>query len=151
MAKKKKDKKKGSPVAIILLLVIAIVAIVVMQQSALFVMFALLPSVAAYPVDRSPNKEKFKAITAMNLAGIWPYVAELGQQGFTQEATYMMMSDVYAWAVVYGAAALGYALVWISPLFTLSLMELMARMKLHHLEHRQEKLVREWGDRIKEE
>ena len=62
-----------------------------------------------------------------------------------------IMSDIYAWLAMYGAAALSIALLWMGPSLAAGSYDLTARTRLAKLRYRKKQLLREWGDEMVQE
>lgn len=92
-------------------------AATVALPSVILLVLGLLPSWIAFVVDRNVGKVAGKCVLAMNLVGVAPYplnqwvVGGAGQA----DAAFAALSDPYSWAVMYGAASLGWLLYFGVP------------------------------------
>ncbi len=67
-------RSKWLPVWIVLFLVLT----VLMQHAFLFIFIALLPSIVAYIVDSKPGHPIFISVSALNFAGLLPFLFDMG-------------------------------------------------------------------------
>lgn len=145
-SKPKGDKRK---IALLLLLIISLALSVVIRHTFLFMLVALLPTIVAYIVDRSEAKSTFQSVMACNLAGMLPYFAKMIHSGNSPSLVQMQMSNVLMWLVIYGAAAIGWCMLWLWPYLAFFIIKTMAAKETFQLDLQQRKLTEEWGPEIK--
>lgn len=144
--KVKGKKKKGSRLnTIILGLVGSLFLIYFINFAALLVMLGLLPSFVAGYVDRSPDLAKAKVVTACNIAGIVPFVADLMRQGITSSNVHGVLLSGGTWVVILGAAGLGWALVWGFPRGAHAVLDFIQKSNVAAMHKRQQQIIDEWG------
>jgi len=105
----------------------------------------LAPAITALFVDTEQGKPRVHTLVALNLAGSAPYFGELIAHGGTLAATCAILSNVYAWFAMYGAAAVGFGLLWLGPHVAAVWLDFLSRTEAARLRHRQEALTAEWG------
>lgn len=143
---KGKKKKKGSRLQTIILGFFGtLILIYFINFAALLVLLGLLPSFVAGYIDRSPDLAKAKVVTACNLAGIVPFVADLLRQGITSSNVHSVLLSGYTWVVMLSAAGLGWVLVWGFPKGAHAVLEYMNKNNVAGLRKRQQQIVDEWG------
>ncbi len=75
----------------------------------------MAPAMMAYLTDETPGKYAFRAVAAFNLAGLAPYLIESLSLANTMSAALLRATDVSMWFTIYGAAMIGWLLVWFAP------------------------------------
>ena len=93
-----------------------IIIVVVITGALAFPSFIILacgmpPALAAALIDNRPGRYASYCVMAANLAGIAPVLAALWFGGNTVSLALMLISDVYVWLGMYGAAASGCVLI----------------------------------------
>lgn len=156
MAKEKKPKTKkaksgkgGGKLLTFLLLANGLVLTFVIQYSFIFLLVALLPSVVAHIVDRTPGKHQFHTVLACNIAGLAPYMSQLLMHKNSLSAVQMMLSNPLVWFMIYSAAAIGWLMVWLLPYGVSMCIHMMNVKEILVRENLQKKLVNEWGPELK--
>lgn len=145
---KGKKKKGGRLKTIILGLFGTLILIYFINFAALLVLLGLLPSFVAGYVDRSPDHAKAKVVTACNLAGIVPFVADLLRQGITSSNVHSVLLSGYTWMVMLSAAGLGWALVWGFPKGAHAVLEYTHKNNIAAMRKRQQQIIDEWGQDV---
>lgn len=136
--------KKWGLVLSILLLPLA----VILKMGLFFLMIGMLPTWLAFVLRRDAEGYALSTVAAFNFAGIFPDLLGISMQSGTPRALTDKLTDISVWLSVYGAAALGWAIVWLSPSIAMLFFEEIYRSRLRHLEHLQKKLEDEWGPQI---
>lgn len=108
----------------------------------------LLPTLVAMVVDSHPRRYAARAVGAMNVAGILPFLVGLWQTGHGVVSAMEILTDVFAWLVIYSAAALGWLLHLGMPEISGLLMQISSRRRIRRLEARQRRLISEWGPEV---
>lgn len=145
-AKKKQSGKKGST---LMILGISLLMIAGIGYSFILVIVGMLPSLIARVIDRTPNAFRFKTVAAMNFSGILPYLSILIRQGNSLGAVKEMMGNGTMWLFIYGAAAIGWAIVWLAPYTIKYVLLVFGKSRIASLESDQATLVEEWGEAVK--
>ena len=108
----------------------------------------LPPALVAALVDDQPGRHASSCVLAANLSGIAPILMALWTGGNTIGLATMLLSDVYVWLGMYGAAALGWVLIWLWPLVIEFTLAFAANQRIRKLRVYQERLMEEWGDAL---
>jgi hypothetical protein len=108
----------------------------------------LLPTLIAMFIDLKTGKSESIAVGTLNVAGILPFVANLWVGGHTLVKSFAIVSDVYAWLVMYGAAAAGFGLLQVMPQAALKAIDALSRRRVGKIKERQAELIKEWGSDI---
>jgi hypothetical protein len=137
--------RKGMVAAWISALVITLVLVTTAPTVAMFIGAGLAPTLAAALIDRDPEKFAAISVGALNLAGLSPYVVRMF---IYPGAAQMMMSDMFIWLVIYGAAAVGWGFYIGFPVVAVRLADLRAEWRVRELKRRQETLVEDWGPEV---
>ena len=130
-----------------LLLIIMVVVITGVLAFPSFIILAcgLPPALAAALIDNRPGRHASYCVMAANLAGIAPVLAALWFGGNTVSLALMLMSDVYVWLGIYGAAAAGWVMIWILAYVMELSLALIANYGIGKRRADQQGLVGEWG------
>ncbi len=142
MARVGKRKKKGSMLTVILLLIPA--GLVVLPTSILFGI-GMIPTMVAYVIDRDPEKSAPITVGGLNFCGCMPFAIDLWKHNHTIAAAGKIFADPVAWLVMYGAAAVGWALYFGIPPAVANLEVLRAEKRVDGLKQKKVALVQEWG------
>ncbi|MBI3453720.1 MAG: hypothetical protein HY057_12995 [Rhodospirillales bacterium] len=108
----------------------------------LFALGGFAPTIVALIVDRDPEKYAAISVGALSVAAMLPYGID------TLAKNRPILNDVYAWLVVYGAAAIGWAIYIVMPSLAVVLADLGVDMRQRELRRRQETLIKEWGPEV---
>lgn len=106
------------------------------------------PALAAALIDNRPGRYASYCVMAANLAGIVPVLTALWFGGNSAGLAMMLMSDVYVWLSIYGAAATGWVLIWLFTYIAEFMLALMASIRVRKLHSIQAGMVAEWGPGI---
>lgn len=125
-------------------------AATVALPSVILLVLGLLPSWIAFVVDRNVGKVAGKCVLAMNLVGVAPYLLNQWAVGGAgqADAAFAALSDPYSWAVMYGAASLGWLLYFGVPHVVALVVEMRATQRKEKLARLREELIGEWGEEI---
>lgn len=145
---KTKSAGKGGKLSFLLLILLSLALIVVIKHSFIFLMIGMMPSIISYLIDPHPRKLRYKIIRNFNLAGVLPSAIGLVQQGNTIAAVHGALSNPYSWAMMYGAAVIGFLIVWLAPAICYLMLELSSASQINRLKKAQETLQEEWGTGI---
>lgn len=119
---------------------------------AIVLVIGMVPSVVSiavsYGVDRGP---KLMTISLFNLSGVIPILMDLQGPRYSGMGVMAVITDVYAWFVMYGAAGIGIAANWIGPFFAAAILSYLGRIDAHKLKVTRAQLVKEWGDSLTKE
>ena len=112
--------------------------------------FGLLPAIVAWTVDRSTEKAAAYSVGCLNLAGVFPYLLPVWFARDGIGAAMNILTDALALAVMYGAAACGWALFLSLPLAVWMVQKAVAERRVTKLKADQQVLVEQWGQQVAE-
>jgi hypothetical protein len=128
-----------------ILLVLCLVGAVVLKLSFIFLFIGMMPAMVAYVIDLDKHKYICSTVAALNFAGVFPDMMNIYNAGSTFDVVKDKLIDPFIWLIMYGAAAVGWAVVWVSPLIAAMFLEGLYRARILHLEGIQKKMEDEWG------
>ena len=108
----------------------------------------MAPTMTAFIGDRTPGRFLTKCVAGMNFAGVIPSLYHLWSTGHDLSTAMKVITDVYAWLLMYGAAAMGWALFMGLPGAVAMFRALNAKRRIYVLTEKQKDLINEWGDCI---
>jgi hypothetical protein len=108
----------------------------------------LLPTLVAFVVDVHPRKYAARSVGFLNFAGTLPFLISLWSGHHDLISAMRILTDVYAWLVIYSAAAVGWIIYLGMPSVAGFLMEINAARRVHKLDAQRKKLIAEWGEDI---
>ncbi len=118
---------------------------------AALIVVGLAPSLVALFFDHGAfRRPRLITLCCFNLAGFFPYFAQLLNAHDRVGEFFSMITDIYVWAVIYGATALGAGLLWIGPFLAAIVLQALNDERIKEVEKRQLALVKEWGAEVKE-
>ena len=106
------------------------------------------PALVAALVDDRSGRHASICVLAASMVGIVPILISLWLGGNSIVTDMTLMSDVYVWFGMYGAAAMGWMLVWACPVVTEIALMISATLRINKLRSYQKGLVEEWGDPV---
>ncbi len=141
--------KRRVPYVVQIGLSIAVVAALVLSLPTVVLLFlGLLPAMVAFIVDDNPRKYVTKCVVASNFAGVWFFLLRLWTGEHSLAETMAILTDVYAWLLMYSAAALGWLCYLWFPSIAALFMEMTAERRIAGLKLKQKKLIKEWGEGV---
>ncbi|MHA1597425.1 MAG: acyl-CoA synthetase [Alphaproteobacteria bacterium] len=125
---------------------VAFVGIIVMSlPTVLIIIFGLLPTFVAWVIDRTKGKPAAFCVGGINMCGVFPYLLQLWMGDNTMDAAITIMTDVFALAVMYGAAGFGWMIYQSLPTVVTTFLTAIAQHRVSTLRAEQRDLVEEWG------
>lgn len=116
--------------------------------TAMLLAVGLAPTLVAFIVDMSPGRYLMRSVAGLNIAAVVPFLHKLWVGGHTMSLAVSIATDVYAWLVIYSAAAVGWLLFLGLPGAVAVFRQLSAKRRVYMLRERQKTLIAEWGDSI---
>src|SRR5690349_5851955 len=104
-AERRRKKGRGSSSGMFTMLLIMAPIGLIFLPSTILLAVGMIPTVVAYVVDRDPDETAPMTVGGLNLAGVVTFLISLWQAGHTMTALTKVLTDPFAWLVVYGAAA----------------------------------------------
>ncbi|MBM3582720.1 MAG: hypothetical protein FJX37_12245 [Alphaproteobacteria bacterium] len=116
--------------------------------SMIVVLVGMVPTLIALVVDRNPRKLSAATIASLNFAGVLPYLVKLWSKSQSLENALNIVVDVFALAVMYGAAGFGLMIYMTVPAFVASIFMVISQRRIAVLRETQRKIIDEWGESI---
>lgn len=123
----------------------------IMSSTVLFLSLAMLPTLVSLIMDRK-NEERYKwlCIGGTNFAGALFYLFQLWFKNATLSNAVFLFFQIKTVIVVYGCAAVGYAIYKVAPLVIVNFQILSAQRRVSSLRNMQKKLIEQWGYEVAE-
>ena len=116
----------------------------------LLLAFGMLPTLAAFTVDRTIGKSKTICVGFMNFAGCFPFLLDFwmtfGEQNLENALT--IIADVETVIIIYLLAAGGYAIDIAITGITTSIITQTSTNRVKKINETQKKLQKDWGDKV---
>lgn len=153
MAKKEKPAKtktgggyKLSGKAKFLMMLGTIGSIILLQQSTVMLLIGMLPAIVAIIVDNTHGKSWAKTVFCFNLAGLLPALLDVYiGDGNTMASLQLHMGDMTMWLTTYGAAGMGWVVIWLSPLIAEQYLQYYYRSCITSCKRKMARLDEEWS------
>lgn len=140
------QKKKNSRAALVL---IGFLVVIFATPTALLILGGLIPTYAAWMMDRERGKLTTVTIGALNVAALTPLLLELWDDHSIDTALKMLASP-FLWILMLGGAGVGWVLAQVVPSIIVTIISARNKMKLETIRARQKQLTDEWGTSITE-
>jgi hypothetical protein len=111
----------------------------------LVLLFGMAPTGVACVVDPSRGKHAALTVGGMNFAAVFPVLCDLWLHGHSVNAAGAVLTDVFAMAMIYVAAAFGWSLHLGVPAIAGAIRQVRSAAKVARLRMRQQQLVDAWG------
>jgi len=121
---------------------------ILMLPTTFVIVVGLLPTIAAFLIDRSVRKLKSVTVAAMNIAGIVPFLLELWTAGNSFDLAFQLVVNPKSIVMMYGAAAIGYLISWLTTNAVAAYELQKAKMRMKAIKKRQKELVDRWGEDV---
>ena len=105
----------------------------------------MLPTLAAMITDLRNEKYATLCVGCMNFTGVLPFMIRLWTEGHSYDQAFTVIADPFTWLVMYGAAALGWAIYFVAPGIVGMFIGMRTEQRIQRLRRRQRDLVEEWG------
>ncbi len=109
---------------------------------------AMLPTLGAYTIDSHASMCLTRSVGFLNFAGTWPFLLQLWTGSNSLLQSTKILTDPYAWLLIYSAAALGWLFYLGFPTLSLALQGHAAEQQAERLRNAQQKLEDEWGPEV---
>lgn len=110
--------------------------------------FGMLPSIAAYVIDQTRERYATFCVASINFCGVFPYLMDLWFGNHTLYEATNIMADVFALFIMFGAAAIGWAIFLGMPPIISSFLSVIAQQRVNTLRSQQKTLIEEWGEAV---
>ncbi len=142
-------RKGGSRGGVVVFLVTAMVMGALFVPTAILLVAGMMPTLAALLIDRDEKKSTTVAVGLLNAAGVAPFVVRLWSQGQTLEQSFAIVSQVNTWLFMYGAAAIGWLVLYSVPGVIHVVLVQRAKLRIADIETRQQTLRELWGEEVR--
>ena len=147
-AQRAADKRRFSYLLQVGLSIAVVAALVFSLPTVVLLFLGLLPAMVAFIVDDNPRKYATKCVVATNFAGTWFFLLELWTGDHSLAEAMAILTDVYAWLLIYSSAALGWLCYLWFPSIAALFMEMTAGRRIAGLRSKQKKLIETWGEGV---
>ena len=130
-----------------MLIAIMVVGMITISMASLVLLFfAMVPTIVAFLIDRTPQRYSTFCVGGMNFSGVFYYLMELWGGAHDVAQAFQILTDVFALLIIYGAAAFGWLLYLLVPPVVAAVLTVIARRRVESLRDIQTRLVEEWGE-----
>jgi len=129
-------------------IVLLLPAAAVLLPTTLVLTVCMMPTLAAWLVDRQPGRALATSVCLLNLAGSLPGVIGVWTAGHDVAAAQWVLSDAVTWLAAYGAAAVGWLLFAVLPPVLRSHHARGTARRVRQLQKKQEALEKDWGPEV---
>ena len=136
-------------VKVLALIILFPFAAVLLPTTLIFVVM-MAPTLVAFVTDRSRDKHLAITVGMLNFVGTLPAIIELWSRGQSHQTAMLLISDVFVWAVAYGAAFAGWAIFAVMPTMVGSYYRMTTETRVNILVKQQKELIAEWGSAVAE-
>jgi hypothetical protein len=148
--KEGKKKKGGGPSALMIIIFMALTFVAL--PISIVAIPGMIPTLVMALTDRREGKFKTAAVGSLNLAGV-AYVVFLVllRKGFNVEYALQLIRSPEMWAVMWGAAAIGYGIFVVIPPIVAQFLATIAEIRARKLRGNLDELRQVWGEDVKGE
>jgi hypothetical protein len=118
---------------------------VMFLPSMMLLVVGMTPTLAAMLTDRRREKYATLCVGCMNFTGVLPFLVELWTTDHSYDQAFQMIGDPFTWLVMFGAAAIGWAIYFVAPGIVGMFIAMRADQRVERLRRRQRDLIEEWG------
>ena len=105
----------------------------------------MMPTFVAMLTDRRKEKYATLCVGGMNFTGVLPFMIILWTEDHSYDKAFSLIADPFTWLVMFGAAALGWAIYFVAPGIVGMFIGIRTEQRIERLRRRQRELVEEWG------
>jgi hypothetical protein len=134
----------------IFLWILAAAIVCTFYESIVLLVIGMLPTGIALALDRSRHKDQARSVGYLNFAGCLPWVVDFWMSGGNLERVFEIVGDPLVLAVMYTAAATGWALCFIIRPFVATYLAVAVDYREGQVKKRQNELAAEWGDEVRD-
>ena len=128
---------------------IGFVALIILSlPSVIIIFFGLLPTIVAFIIDRSKQRNASFCVGGINFCGVFPYLIELWTGDNSMDMSVRILTDVFSLVIMYGAAGFGWMIYLTLPPVIAAFLSVTAQHKVSTLRSTQRQLIEEWGDDV---
>ncbi|HIP77477.1 MAG TPA: hypothetical protein EYH07_03310 [Kiloniellaceae bacterium] len=132
----------------VLVLILLFPFAALLLPTTLVVATMMAPTWVAYMTDRSAEKHLAITVGLLNFSGTLPAIIDLWSRGQSHDAAMLLLTDVFVWAIAYGAAMLGWVIFAFMPALVGSYFKMTTESRIKSLARQQKDLIDEWGHAV---
>ncbi len=141
----KKKVKKPAGIGLFYILSLFIIAGFFSVGSAVALALGMMPTYVLFAQKKTPlSRMRSQVVGLSNLAGVLPFVERL----WDGQNISMELGSPLPWVIMYGAAALGYVLLYVGPMMAAISLQVMAGERIKKIARHRQKLIDEWGPEV---
>ena len=128
---------------------IAFVTLIILSLPSIIILFfGMLPTIVAFIIDRSKQRNASFCVGGINFCGVFPYLMDLWTGANTMDMSVRVLTDVFSLVIMYGAAGFGWMIYLTLPPVIAAFLSVMAQHRVSTLRATQRQLIEEWGDDV---
>jgi hypothetical protein len=108
----------------------------------------MVPTAAAFLIDRRQPRYLGYAVAVMNFSGVLPFLLIVAKSGMTLTGAAQKLADPLTWLIMYGAAAGGWLIYSAMIPLAKICVETQAGQRRRQLESAAKALRQEWGEDV---
>ena len=116
----------------------------------LVLVVGMAPTLVAFFTDRRREKYAAFCVGAMNLLGVLPVALGMWTRDHSMDSALRNVTNIFNWALMYGAAAVGWGLYSITPAIVAFVLRLQIDRRIAKMQSYQRELIEEWGEGVTE-
>lgn len=142
----------GQKLIMPLMVIVCILLIGILQLGFIFLLIAMLPSIAAYFVDEDYDLATFRTIFACNLAATLPTLTPIFISGLKLKHYDIgsIIGNPHVWLFIYSGAGIGWCMIHFGSQIAHVILEIQYKFRTASLEKAQARILEEWGDNVKQ-
>jgi len=145
LIRKRKKQEESSGFIPVLFVGLAVLAIFKLEV-AMFVAAGLIPTIVLALTGKGHNKsEKLQCVTFTNLTGIVPMIGDVWD---APNSFSTLLANPINMLIMWGAAALGYALIYVGPQIASMVLQNMSQDRIKKIMAEKQALVELWGHEV---
>lgn len=137
--------QQGWPFKPALLLILLLPAAVLMAPTAIVLVAALMPTVAARLIDPTPGRYLTLTVLGMNLVGSFYFLHQLWSMGEDFGAIGLVLGDAIGWLCCFAGAGCGWLLYLAMPAMVAKMAAGQSALRMRRVRRDLAQLTEEWG------
>ena len=132
----------------ILLVITFILVVIVSLPTVILLLFAMMPAIVAFIIDRTPQKYLVYCVGGLNFSGLYPFLTDLWTGEHTVSAAVSILTDVFSLLLIYSAAGFGWMIYIALPPLVGAVLTVMTQHRVTQFRRTQRDLIEEWGEEV---
>lgn len=134
----------GSLVVLAVILLMGVVA----RNAIMFFVVGMAPTIVSIFMDKRGGNCASRTVGAFNFMGILPFLFQILTSTDKVSTASEISTNFTIWAIVYGAASMGWLMIYIIPQMTSAVFTVRANARIDQLTKAQLELIEEWGKEV---